>query len=441
MSNRLLKFFTFVASLSIVVACGGGGGGTPVVNNATSTNTSTSTSSTTDTSDTSDTEDSSSSSSSSDSLPQMLSDIADNVIIPNYEDLATKTAALSAATGVNQYCDAIGTADEATELEAVKTAWRGAADAFAMTDPHAVGPIADNSGTQRDRINSYVGVFLSECSIDKSVIQRNDSDFSLSSKSSNQRGLGAIEYLLFETDQSHACAPQIDVTANWNALTEGDRRKQRCDYAERLATDISTAAAEVVASWKADDGNYRADFVAASSAGESLQDLTDVMIIHMDKEAKDRKVGIPTGVKAECSSLSCPELVENPYTETSLTSIKKNLEGFVALFNGGTGSGFDDLITAEGYESTVTDLLAKAQAAIANVDASSVSLLDQATAIVSETQETACSNAYVSPDTNVADYSGCALTGLMKRVSDILKIDFVTIVGVNLPGRVQADND
>jgi hypothetical protein len=35
----------------------------------------------------------------------------------------------------------------------------------------------------------------------------------------------------------------------------------------------------------------------------------------------------------------------------------------------------------------------------------------------------------------------CSITGLLKRITDDLKIDFVTIVNVPVPGRVQSDND
>ena len=67
--------------------------------------------------------------------------------------------------------------------------------------------------------------------------------------------------------------------------------------------------------------------------------------------------------------------------------------------------------------------------AIANIDASTVSLTDQATAITDETTTSACTNAYGSPDTSSTDYSACSLTGLLKRITDVLKIEFVNIVG------------
>ena len=86
-------------------------------------------------------------------------------------------------------------------------------------------------------------------------------------------------------------------------------------------------------------------------------------------------------------------------------------------------------------------MLEKAQAAINNIDAANITLSAQALAIDDSSKQEACTNAYVSHDETYENYSGCALTGLLKDVTDILKIDFVTIVGVNLPGRVQADND
>jgi hypothetical protein len=49
-------------------------------------------------------------------------------------------------------------------------------------------------------------------------------------------------------------------------------------------------------------------------------------------------------------------------------------------------------------------------------------------------------NAAAAPDVE-SDLVGCRLVGLLKRVSDDLKIDFVTIVGVSIPDGVQSDND
>jgi predicted lipoprotein len=374
-------------------------------------------------------------------LAGMLVDIADKVVIPNYTALSTAASALSAPTGIDAYCAAIGTAGEAAAQTAVKSVWQEAVNAMQKTESHSVGPIANNVDTLRDRIHSYANEDLGKCAIDRAVVSQTDTDFDLRLRSSNQRGLGAIEYLLFNTTLITSCAPQITETSSWDALTSNDRKKQRCSYASKLGIDVASAASTVLNSWQASGDDYRGTFVSEGNAGESLQALTDAIIVHMDKEAKDRKVGIPTGVKEECSSFSCPALVEFPYTETSSAAIKNNLQGFRSLFTAGDGKGLDDLITARGYPDVTASLLEKTDAAIANIDAATVSIFDQATAINDAATETQCTNSYVSPDTQSINYSACALTGLMKRITDVLKIEFVTVLEVNLPGSVQSDND
>jgi predicted lipoprotein len=371
----------------------------------------------------------------------MLVDIADKVIIPNYTALSTATSALSASSGVDSYCSSIGTAGEAAAQDAVKLVWQDTVNAMQKTEPHAVGPIANNEDTLRNRIHSYANTDLGACSIDRSVVAQGSSDFDLAVRSSNQRGLGAIEYLLFNPVLTTNCAPQITETSDWDALSTEEQKTQRCTYASKLATDVAAAASAVLTSWQASGNDYRATFVSEGNAGASLQALTDVIIVHMDKEAKDRKVGIPTGVKEECSSFSCASLVEFPYTETSSAAIKNNLQGFRSVFTAGDGKGLDDLITERGYADVTASLLEKTDAALANIDAATVSIFDQATAINDSATETQCTNSYVSPDTQSINYSACALTGLMKRITDVLKIEFVTVLEVNLPGSVQSDND
>jgi predicted lipoprotein len=457
-----LRILLLTSSVALMTACGGGGGGSSSsaaapsgssgqTSTGTASGSSSSSSSTTGSSSSSSSTSTDSSSSDNDTtsdstadfnIPAMLTDIADKVIIPNYESLATAATAFAAdASSLATYCGAIGSADEASALGAAQTEWLDVMAKIQLTEPHAVGPAGANDDTLRNRVLSYANVDLNTCGLDQSVAQQSSADFNLSTRSSNQRGFGAIEYLLYNTTLTHSCAPQISATSEWNDLSETERKTQRCTYAQSLATDVADAATTIANEWSAAGGNYRASFVAEDSAGTSLQALTDVVIVHMDKEAKDRKIGIPTGVKAECSSYSCADLIESPYSETSLTNIRNNLIGFREVFNGGDGVGFDDLINDADFADITSSVQTKIADAITNIDAASVSLNDQATAITDETTASACTNAYGSPDTSSTDYSACSLTGLLKRITDVLKIEFVNIVGVNLPGSVQSDND
>lgn len=440
-----LRLLLLASSVVLVAACGGGGGGSSSSAAASPGDSGT----TTDTPTADDSvpnnppsDDNSSAATSDFDIPGMLTDIADKVIIPNYNALTTATTAFAADTGsLATYCSAIGTSDEATALASAQTEWLSVMAAIQVTEPHAVGPAGANDDTLRNRVLSYANVDLNTCGLDQSVAQQSSTDFDLSTRSSNQRGFSAIEYLLYNPTLTHSCAPQISATSEWNDLPETTRKTQRCTYAQSLATDVADAATTIANEWSATGGDYRATFVAEDSAGSSLQALTDVIIIHMDKEAKDRKVGIPTGVKAECSAYSCPDLIESPYSETSLTNIRNNLVGFREIFNGGDGVGFDDLINDADFADITSSVQTKIVDAIANIDSASVSLNDQASAITDEATASACTNAYGSPDTSSTDYSACSLTGLLKRITDVLKIEFVNIVGVNLPGSVQSDND
>ena len=181
LTSRGLISFIFLATA--LVGCGGGGGGGGGQNAVTTTpTTSGSGSSSTSSESTNDEDDSDD----SDKTALMLADIANNVIVPAYESLATKTAALSAATGVQSYCSALGGADEASALESVKSLWSEASDAYAKTEVHSVGP-ADIDGAFRYRVSSYASAPLDKCGLDNSVVKQNDTDFSLANRPANQR--------------------------------------------------------------------------------------------------------------------------------------------------------------------------------------------------------------------------------------------------------------
>ena len=106
LTSRGLISFIFLATA--LVGCGGGGGGGGGQNAVTTTPTTSTTSGSGSSSTSSESTNDEDDSDDSDKTALMLTDIANNVIVPAYESLATKTAALSAATGVQSYCSALG---------------------------------------------------------------------------------------------------------------------------------------------------------------------------------------------------------------------------------------------------------------------------------------------------------------------------------------------
>ena len=213
----------------------------------------------------------------------------------------------------------------------------------------------------------------------------------------------------------------------------------RCDLARVIATDTAAAAATVADRWAADGGDYRATFLDPETTGEALQHLTDGLFA-MDLLVKDRKLGIPTGIHDDCSSTACPELVESPYARNSFANIGANAASFKTLFEGGDGFGFDDFIVDQEFAEVADRFVANTQSVIDYLEDIDAALYDQVVAIEDDDRGTECLNAFAGPDLR-AELSACTLVGLVKRVTDDLKIDFVTIVGVALPGGAQTDND
>ena len=371
----------------------------------------------------------------------MLTNFADNVIAPNYSALVTATSAFAATDGpVASLCAAIGSASEADAKTTAQESWRATIAQVQSTEMHVLGPALANGQALRHRVMSYSAGPISTCGIDQSaaLVADETAEFDIATRSSNQRGFGAIEYLLFNEELTHTCASQVPATSGWNELSETARRQARCDLALVIAGDAMTAAENISSRWE----TYRAEFVAEGNTGATLQLVTDA-IFAIDILVKDDKLGVPLGIHDDCSAVSCPNNIESKYARNSLANIRENVVAFMSIFTGGEGSGFDDFIDDAGFPEVSERFRTNSDAVLTAIDAAQNALYDEALAIDDDATETACTNAFAQPDGgDPADGAqGCRITGLLKRITDDLKIDFVTIVEVQIPGSAQADND
>ena len=371
----------------------------------------------------------------------MLTNLADQIIAPNYDALMEAARDFAAADGpVGALCEAVGTGGEAGARTVAQDAWRESMALIQATEIHVIGPALDNGEALRHRLLSYSAGPISTCGIDQSAaLVAADDEFDIESRSANQRGFGAIEYLLFNDDLAHTCASQVPSTTGWNDLDETARRRARCELALAVAADAADAADAVAERW----GGYRAEFLDEGNSGNSLQLVTDA-IFAMDTLVKDLKLGIPAGIHDGCSDHACPERVESRFARNSLANVRANVAVFLDLFNGGEdGSGFDDLIDHEGHSDVSDRFQANADEVIEAIDDATDALYDELIAIDTNSEAAACMNAFAEPDSGESGdgLAGCRITGLLKRITDDLKIDFVTIVDVDIPGSAQTDND
>jgi membrane-bound inhibitor of C-type lysozyme len=371
----------------------------------------------------------------------LMVNLVDNIIVPNYKASRDLAAEFSSDTGVlAEYCSDIGDVDEQQKLNLAQTAWRDLMDVVQKTELHIIGPAQRNESALQHRVTSYVSGYLATCGLDQAVIQNEqNSDFSVTNRALNQRGMGAIEYLLFNDDLSHSCSSQVLTTKTWNEMSESLRRVQRCDLALELAKDVATASHSIYQQWTEGDSAYREEFLNEASRGDNFQLITDALF-YIETYTKSSKLAIPLGLDPKCSGITCPNLVESPYSKTSLRNIKINTEEFLRVFNGDEGIGFDDLIVEAGFLPTSNRFKNQSAQVISRLASTTTSLIDQVSSIATSDDETNCTNSMANPE-DTSSLDACSITGLLKRITDDLKIDFVTIVNVPVPGRVQSDND
>ena len=167
---------------------------------------------------------------------EMLVNLTDNVIIPQFEAVALQ--AEQTLADIESYCGEIGSDIEASLLTTAQDSWRDLIGSWQQTEAYLLGPTANNGSTLRNRIYSYNAQNTSACGIDQAVVLNGFNNFSIANRTNSSKGIDALEYLLFNENLEHNCPAIISETANWNDLAESTRKIQRCNYAQTIATDV-----------------------------------------------------------------------------------------------------------------------------------------------------------------------------------------------------------
>lgn len=368
----------------------------------------------------------------------MLANYTDNLILPAVDDFQTQATAFANDSSLGAYCDALGSAEEETQQLAAQREWRDLMSTWQRNELMILGPLAENESVIRNRILSYGSIFdHNACAVDQGVIAATEDGFSINSRRDSALGLDAIEYLLFNDDLNHSCPDTTQATQNWNSLDDATRKQQRCDYALLLADDLETQAQKLSDEWQ----SFRSDYLNPANTPESLSALSDALF-YIEELVKDTKIGVPTSIiNGGCEDAACPEDVESPYSETSLQNVRTNLTTLSRLLEGGDGLGFDDVIATTDFANSgiIESLKTDIDAAVSFIDGMDTSLHTAADAQLESGDETGCTNSAANPDAGSVPM--CSLYGLLKRITDRLRIDFIAAVDLDLPVRSQSDND
>ncbi|HVR21188.1 MAG TPA: imelysin family protein [Polyangiaceae bacterium] len=318
---------------------------------------------------------------------------------------------------------------------AAREAWLTAMASWEGLELFQFGPAAAslNPGGQglRDRIYSWP--LVARCKVDEQVVNRfyaNDAYFGSTSTSlTSGRTLHALEYLLFYSGTDNGCSAysSINSTGSWRSLGADELRVRRRDYAARAAADVWRQAETLALSWSQDGGDFGPKLVEAGPVYASEQVALNAVgnaLFYLDTELKDSKIQVPLGLDVACPTERCPDQVEALYARTSVDHIAQNLRGFRRLFqgcaDGNAGFGFDDWLIAVGAGDLATRMLAA---------------LDAADAVVASL-DTPLEVLIVNEPARVQ-----AVNDAIKRISDLLKTEFMAALNIERPPGTPGDND
>lgn len=255
----------------------------------------------------------------------MLQNIGEHIIL---EDLK---AFSSATTGLLEKVSAFKAAPSATTLSAAQDSWESVSGKWAACAPYNFGPMEDQLlqakidkwPVDRDKI---------ETSISSATTINNDY---ISTRGASEKGLKALEYLLFDFDGGNSAALA--------KLTSETGAAKRMDYLEALTQNLQQQASTLFKAWDPAGGNYLQQFVSAdgNDVSSSIGRLVNAFAFYTDV-IKNLKVGNAIGKMGDDNAH--PDKVELYESGTSLSTIELNLKSMERLFKGGDGQGFDDLL-------------------------------------------------------------------------------------------------
>jgi hypothetical protein len=256
---------------------------------------------------------------------KMLSNWADNIIIPSLVNFESLTSDLDSKT------QAFIENPTMQSLSVLRQSYQEAYLGFQKVSLYQIGPA--ESMNFRSNLNTYP---TDKTSVEEKI---NSGEFNLElSNSLDQQGFPALDLLL--NGMQNSDAETIEYFAN-----NADAR----EYLNALSERINTLTASVLNQW---EDSYRDDFVGntSSSSTGSIDKFTNDFIFYFEKLIRTAKIGIPAGAftgsphAENVESYYDPEFSKELYT-TALTTVEDFFKG--KHVNGNeTGPSFQQYLNA-----------------------------------------------------------------------------------------------
>ena len=237
----------------------------------------------------------------------LLTDLADNVIIPGYEKYTEELIAL------DQSIDALSEDLTVDNLFLARIDFRTAYLAWQRVSMFEIGR------AELINLRSFTNIFPTNTQEIEANILLGDYNLELPSKFDEQ-GFPAIDYLLYGVGSDDS-----------EILAYFEENEAATQYLNEIVDRLVDLTSSVRDDWKAD---YRAEFIGNSgtSATSSLNKLVNDYLFYYEKFLRAGKIGIPAGV---FSGSPLPNNVEGLYSKTdSKFLFLSGLEASRAFFIG-----------------------------------------------------------------------------------------------------------
>lgn len=286
---------------------------------------------------------------------QILTNAADQVIIPAYAEFEDSTNTLK--QGVTDLCSFIPGQRTDTGLESVRESWKAAMGAWARLQIIRFGPVLEENRQLSIQYwpdpNKKVAISANQIIADDAII----TESYIRETPIQSQGLPILEYMLFSGLEG-------DPLADLN----GEKSVRYCALLSAVSEFLHTQARTLHQNWV---NNYRDEFTNPP-VGNSFVDTEDAIETLINSMAELLQIIRDDKLKAVLGNTTTnPDAAESHRSQLSLDNIVQNLESLRLLYLCIDTFGFDDYLRVVADEAivdvTVSDLFQQSIYAAAQI--------------------------------------------------------------------------
>ncbi|MCB4799950.1 imelysin family protein [Neotamlana laminarinivorans] len=285
----------------------------------------------------------------------LLVNLADNIIIPAFQDLETELSALTEAK--NNF---VATPNQAN-LEALRASWLTAYTAWQYVEMFNIG--------EAETVLYGFQMNIYPTNIDDISANINSGSYDLTHTNNNDAvGFPAVDYMIYGLADNDTDILTFYQSENYTS------------YLSDLIDQMESLTSSVLTNW---NSSYRNTFVSqtGNTATSSLNKFTNDFIYYFEKGLRLNKFGTPAGV---FSTDPLPETVEALYAKAFSKDLAlEALSAVEAVFYGdafsgsGSGESFESYLISLDRADLVTEIATKFEDAREKIEALDDSFYDQ----------------------------------------------------------------